>query len=329
MIVTEVLDGFPVDDSIREIQREETLLHIWPDPGKMKIWNSYPSLGAINFSMQHIPGPFIPPRGVFRSDYIHIEYQGMNGRQPFYHRNTDADEVTYQAWGERTVLTELGTVDLAVGDMARIPVGVSHDNKAKEDVHIIFYIPQGVREVVVPYRSTEYKMPPFPGWEGKKSIEFITEHLSEIGTDTSTFYTDEKMLLDNASTTAERMAILRSSGSEGLEWMYKSENVWLGFNTSVSSRGDRYTRHRMAHELQIQTKGHRNLITQRGTFRIEPGDFVTIPLGCAFTSVAEEENVYIVVLMRYAASPKRDFTKMAEPTTEDLLKQIRNHENGV
>ncbi len=329
MIVTEVLDGIPVDDSIREIQREETLLHIWPDPGKMKIWRSYDPLGAINMSLKHIKGPFAPPRGVYRSEYIHIEYQSMNGRQPFYHRNTDADEITYHAWGERTVLTELGSVDLAVGDMARIPVGVSHDNRAKEDVHIIFYIPQGVREAAVAYRSSEYRMPPFEGWEGKNSIEFITEHLSEIGTDTSTFYTDEKMMLDNASTTPERMAVVRASGNEGLEWMYKSENVWLGFNTFTSSQGHRYTSHRMAHELQIQTKGRRTLITQRGTLHLEPGDFVTIPLGCAFTSVAHEENVYIVVLMRYSAEPKREFTKRAEPTTEDLLKQVRMTGNGL
>ena len=67
----------------------------------------------------------------------------MDGRQPFYHRNTDADEITYHAWGARTVLTELGCVDMKVGDMARIPVGVAHDNRATGDVHIIFYIPQG------------------------------------------------------------------------------------------------------------------------------------------------------------------------------------------
>ena len=85
----------------------------------------------------------------------------------------------------------------------------------------------------------------------------------------------------------------------------------------------------MAHELQIQTKGRRTLITQRGTLHVEPGDFVTVPLGCAFTSVAHEENVYIVVLMRYSADPKREFTKRAEPTTEELLKQIRMTENGV
>ena len=328
MIVTEALDGIPVDNSIREIMRDEKLLHIWPDPGTMKIWNSYESLGAITHPMHHVEGPFRPPRGVYRSEFIHIEYQGMNGRQPFYHRNTDADEITYHAYGVRTVLTELGSVDMKVGDMARIPVGVAHDNRAHGDVHIIFYIPQGVKEVAVPYRSSEYRMPPFPEWKEKDAIEFITEHLSEIGTDTSTFYTNEKMLLDNASTSPERMAVVRASGSQGLEWMYKSENIWIAFNTYTQSQGDRYTRHRMAHELQIQTKGRRSLVTQRGTLHIEPGDFVTIPLGCAFTSVAHEEGVYIVVLMRYAALPKSEFTKTAEPTTEDLLQRVRMA-NGV
>jgi hypothetical protein len=325
MIVTEVLDGIPVDDSIREIQRDEKLLHIWPESEPLKIWRKFEPLGVISLPMHHVPGPFAPPQGVFRSDYIHIEYQKMNGRQPFYHRNTDADEITYQAFGKRTVLTELGSADYAIGDMARIPVGVAHDNYAQEDVHIIFYIPQGVLENVVPYRSTEYLMPPFPGWEAKESgsIEFITEHLSEIGTDCSTFYTDEQMLLDNAKTQPERMAFVRSSVSGSLEWLYKGENVWLGIQNFENSDGKVYTRHRMADELQIQTMGKRTLITQRGTLQIEPGDFVSIPLGCAFTSVAHEANGYISVLMRYPAIPKKQFTKMAEPTTEETLIQAR------
>ena len=113
----------------------------------------------------------------------------MSGRQPFYHRNTDVDENTCHAAGKRMVLTELGVVDLEVGDMARIPVGVAHDNYAQEDVHIIFYIPQGVRENIIPYRTTEYRMPPYHRWEAINSIEFITDHLSEIGSDCQTFYT--------------------------------------------------------------------------------------------------------------------------------------------
>ena len=143
MLVTEVLDGIPVDDSIMKIKRDEKLLHSWPEPGPMKIWKKYDAIGAISLPMYHVKGPFQPPQGVFESEHIHIEYQKMEGRQPFYHRNTDVDEITYHAAGVRSVLTELGTVDMQVGDMNLIPVGVAHDNHAHEDVHIIFYIPAG------------------------------------------------------------------------------------------------------------------------------------------------------------------------------------------
>lgn len=74
----------------------------------------------------------------------------------------DCEEISYHVAGDRTVVTKLGSVDLEVGDMARIPVGVAHDNIAKDDVHLIFYIKEGVREVGMPCRSTEYRMPPVP-----------------------------------------------------------------------------------------------------------------------------------------------------------------------
>ena len=247
----------------------------------------------------------------------------MQGRQPFYHRNTDVDEISYHAYGQRQVITELGSVDLEIGDMARIPVGVAHDNRAEGDVHLIFYIPQGVQEEVPPYRTSDYAMPPFEGWEGGSSIEFITDSLSALGSDVSTFYTDEKALLDNAKTSTERIQIMRSSGVEGLEWLYKSENIWMGFTLFSSSDGKTYTRHRHAYEVQIQVKGKRLLITQRGTLQIEPGDAVSIPLGTAFTSVASEENKYITILMRYPAPAKMEYSKMAEPTTEELIEKTR------
>ena len=89
MIVTELIDGLPYDNSLHEILRDETLLlQPTPDPGPMKIWAAtYPPIGVLNFPMTHVRGPFTPPKGVFESDYIHIEWQRMNGRQPFYHRN--------------------------------------------------------------------------------------------------------------------------------------------------------------------------------------------------------------------------------------------------
>ena len=221
----------------------------------------------------------------------------MSGRQPFYHRNTDVDEISYHAAGERQVLTELGCIDLQVGEMARIPVGVSHDNRAREDVHILFYIPNDVKENTTPIRSSEYVMPPFEGWKAAKTIEFITDNRGEVGSDVSTFRTDEQLLLDNATKTEQRMQVMHSSGVEGPEWLYKSENIWLGFTILSQSDGNNYTRHRKAHEIQIQTEGKRWLVTQRGTLQIEPGDAVCVPLGTAFTSVCHEANKYITLLM--------------------------------
>ena len=247
----------------------------------------------------------------------------MNGRQPFYHRNTDREEISYHVAGERTVVTELGSVDMKVGDMARIPVGIAHDNIAKDDVHLIFYIEEGMKEVATPYRSTEYRNPPFPDWKPVDSIEFITGHLGQVGTDLSTFYTSEQMLLDNAASTDQRMAVLHPGEAQGTEWMYKSENTWYGITKLKKDDGSVYTRHRKAHELQIQVKGRRALVTQHGTIQVEPGDCLNIPLGTAFTIIANEENTYITILMCHPAEAKKAFVKTADRTTEETLLKAR------
>lgn len=324
MIVTERPDGLPETDAFVDIKRDEAMLHRWPEPGSMKIWSSYEPLQAISLPMQHIKGPFAPPQGVFRSDYIHIEYQKMNGRQPFYHRNADCDEISYHVAGERTVVTELGSVDLKAGDMARIPVGTAHDNIAKEDVHLIFYLDEGTKEAVTPYRSTEYRVPPVPGWKPVDSIEFITDSLSLVGSDVSTFYTSEQMLLDHAASTDQRMAVVRHSGAEGTQWMYKNENTWIGVTRLGRTDGSVYTRHRKAYELQLQTQGRRTLVSQRGVLQIEPGDCLVVPLGTAFTSVAEEENEYITMLLRHRPEAKKEFAKTAERASEDVLSRLRD-----
>ena len=325
MIVTERLDGIPVSNDVREIQREESLLHIWPDPdipAPMKIWKKYERLGVMHLPLKHVPGEFRPPRGIFESNYIHVEYQAMNGRQPFYHRNTHVEEITNHADGKRDVLTELGTVSLEVGDLSRIPIGCAHDNHAERDVHIIFYAPD-LKESVNPYRSSEYLMPPYEGWKGTQSIEFVTSEMSAIGTDVSTFYTEEQLLLDNAKTSSERMQVVKSSGDKGVEWLYKSPNIWLGFNLLGPDNGSVYTRHRMADEVQIQISGKRWLVTQRGSVEMHPGDSVSIPLGCAFTSITQEDCKYLTLLMRHPAEAKMPFEKVAEETTSELVAAAR------
>jgi hypothetical protein len=57
---------------------------------------------------------------VFESEHVHIEWQKMNFRQPFYPRNVGVDEIGYHISGERTLITEKGTVDLQVGDFTQI-----------------------------------------------------------------------------------------------------------------------------------------------------------------------------------------------------------------
>ncbi|KIX97605.1 uncharacterized protein Z520_06383 [Fonsecaea multimorphosa CBS 102226] len=329
MIVTEILDGIPVDDSVRTVRRNEVLLTDIPDPAPMNLWRDYPLLGAINLPVDHVPGKFMVPQGVFESDEIRLEYTRLMGRQPFYHRNADADEIAYHVTGTRQVLTELGTVDMEPGDFVRIPVGVSHDNNGIDDVHILFYIPQDVKEVVNPCKTAEYRMPPYPGWEQKNSVEFITEHLGEVGSDHSVFYTDEKMLLDNAKSDPSKMYVVRASGIEGTEWLYKSENIWIGSTMFSRSDATTYVRHRQADEIQIQTQGRRTLISQRGCLELEPGDFIAIPKGCAFTNIANEKNEYITCILRHPAAAKKPFTKIATQDAAERLAVFRGNSNGT
>lgn len=105
--------------------------------------------------------------------------------------------------------------------------------------------------------------------------------------------------------------------------MHKSDNTWYGMTKLGKVDGSVYTRHRKAHELQIQVKGKRALVTRRGTIQMEPGHCVEISLGTAFASITSEENVYITILLPQPAEAKKDFGKTAEPTTEDILRKAR------
>lgn len=66
-------------------------------------------------------------------------------------------------------------------------------------------------------------------------------------------------------------------------------NIWLGVTNIAHSREDIYYRHRFADEVQLQLKGRRTLATQRGTVHIKPGDFLTVPKGCSFANITNEE----------------------------------------
>ena len=326
-ILTELIDAYPVNDTVLSVQRDEDLLLSNPPPGAMKMWRDYAPLTAFNFPMVYFDSAFAPPLDVYASDHVRVEWQKMAGRQPFYHRNADVDEISYHVSGERTLVTERGSVGLQTGDFARIPVGVAHDNRGVEDVHLIFYIPAPVTECVEPSRTTSYKMPPFEGWQAnRRATEMMTECLGARGCDIAVSLTDEQMLLDAAKAKDNTpIAVLRGeSQSNETDWLYRSESVWLGSTTLRGSRREVYRKHRRADEIQCQVKGRRTLVTQRGCLELEAGDWVCIPLGTAFTDFARDgSSTHVSVLTRWPAEAKKEGTKTANETSPALVKQLR------
>ena len=57
----------------------------------------------------------------------------------------------------------MGTIDVRAGDFSMIPVGVAHDNRGVDDVHLIFYISAPVTECKQQERVSEYWSVPFDG----------------------------------------------------------------------------------------------------------------------------------------------------------------------
>lgn len=121
-IVTELLDAYPLDEDVLEIKRDEELLLTKPEMKFAKL-TDYKPLQVIHFPTEYVAQAFAPPRGVYESDHLRVEWQQMKGRQPFYHRNADVDELSYQVSGPRTTMTEYGTVEMRPGLFSRIPVG--------------------------------------------------------------------------------------------------------------------------------------------------------------------------------------------------------------
>lgn len=113
------------DRPLRSIDRDEHLLLASPYPSKLpiKLWNDHELLPVVHFPQEYVEQRFAPPRGVYENGQLRIEWQVMNGRQPFYHRNCDVDEISYQIDGERTLMTELGVIEHRPGEFSRIPRG--------------------------------------------------------------------------------------------------------------------------------------------------------------------------------------------------------------
>lgn len=329
-IVTEYLDAYPFEDDVLAIQRDEELLLTTPVVRAVKLTDHEP-LKVIHFPTKYIPQPFSPPKGVYESKHLRIEWQQMKGRQPFYHRNADVDELSFQVSGPRTTMTEHGTVDMQVGTFSRIPVGVAHDNYGQEAVHLLFYIPTPVKEVVPVTLRGEYRESPFPDWKPRAIEELITNCLGGQAPDCdiALSLTDETLLLQKAKGLEEsqRFPIVQPSGVEGeTEWLYKAKHVWMGF--TKQSRGDRqnvvYRRHRRAEEIQAQVKGTRTVISQRGIVHLEPGDFVSIPYGVAFTDVVESgDSEHISILTHHPTPPKAEIARLAEPVSWSAVQSLQ------
>lgn len=334
--IIEILDAWPLADDVRIIPRREDLLLQTPPESALKMWRDYAPLTVTHFPLHYIPAKFAPPRDVFGGRELRLEWQQMNARQPFYHRNADVDEMSYQVSGDRTLMTELGTVELRPGDFSRIPVGVAHDNYGREDIHLLIYVIAPAAEVgQVTVKSEIMENGPFPGWEKATpaAIEMMTECLGAKGCDIAVSLVDEDLLLtpspssarENDKILVQRATAAAISGAEPQhpEWLYKSAKIWIGNVKLSKAVGQVYHRHRRADAIHCQIKGDRILVTQRGVLELKPGDFISIPKGCAYTSICKDASEYLVILTSEDAPMKSSISKEAKVVSLDEIEVIR------
>lgn len=225
--------------------------------------------------------PFSPPLALFENEDILLEHQDMNSRQPFYHRNTEVDEISYQVSGLRQLVTDIGSVELVPGDAVRIPVGVAHDNWGREDIHLLFYVatPVGLESPAVRHSSPHE----FRHWEPGIVPERISARGGAID-----LLIDEKLLLSNAATDSRRLDVAHvdpQSEIAGVQCLYRSALFRLTFATIARDEGREYRRNLNFDEVQIQLRGKRTLVTDVGCVDLEPGDFVRIPAGIAHAGI--------------------------------------------
>jgi len=336
--VQERFETFPFDGEPRLIDRQEDLLLADPmiPPGPVRLCRDHPPIEVVHCDLQQLerpppePQPEIQaesspesPRGIYGSDHLRLEWRTMHGRQSFYHRNVDAAEISFQIAGRRTLMTDLGTVELAPGDFSRIPVGVAHDNFGREDVHLLFYVPAPVDEALPAARTSEVLIPPFEGWEPVITNELITECLAGPGHDVVMAPTDELCLLEHAKDEPERIQVLRPADVPGTTRLYTSSHVHIGRVLHASGDGRVYRRIRNADELQYQVAGHRTLVTQRGTVELAPGDFVQIPVGVAFTSIHREPSEHIAVVTARGVHRVGEVARTGERLAADAIEALR------
>ncbi|MFC8381835.1 hypothetical protein [Nocardia sp. NPDC057272] len=312
---------------LRSVRRDEQLLLAPPHPAKvaLKLWSEHPALTVVHFPQEYRAQPFAPPRAVYESDHLRVEWQTMDNRQPFYHRNCDVDEISYQVGGERTLMTEQGVIEHHPGEFSRIPRGVAHDNYGRRESHLLFYVPAPVRELTAGIRQSQPLFPPFPGWSPSPWNEAITQCMGARGHDVTVFPIDEQLLLDRVHEETDRMQVLRGSGS-GVDWLYGNDRFRLGvvaFGTEGETR--RYRRNLDADEIHYQISGTRTLISQRGTVELGPGDFVRIPLGIAYTTVSTGAGEYISLLSSTELPQVAQTDRTAQPLTTGQPATAKDH----
>lgn len=155
----------------------------------------------------------------------------------------------------------------------------------------------------------------------------MTECLGGPECDIASSAVDETLLLNHAKSLPkdDLISVLRSTEASkgGIEWKYKSKHVWIGHTELSKSTGTpKYRRHRRAEEIQCQISGTRTVITQRGIITLEPGDFINIPNGVAFTDHVTHNSTHITVLTFKKAEAKGEIVKHAKPTTMEAIAEL-------
>jgi mannose-6-phosphate isomerase-like protein (cupin superfamily) len=324
MSVTEELVIIGSQSPLRTVERDEHLLLSPPHPPKVgpRKWPEREPLSVVHYDQEFQAQPFAPPRGVYENDQIRVEWQTMDNRQPFYHRNCDVDELSYQIAGERTLMTELGVIEFEPGEFSRIPRGVAHDNYGRRESHLLFYLPAPVTELAAAERESAPVFPPFPGWEPGEINEAVTQCMGTPGHDIAIFRADEQQLLEQVHAEDERMKVLRADPYQGAAWLYGTEGIVLGLIATAPGGPRRYLRRLDADEIQYQVSGRRTLITQRGIVELEPGDFVRVPLGVSQASATAEPGRYISLLSHRELPQVAETTRVADAYSPERLAAV-------
>lgn len=320
-IVTEVISSLPSDRPERVIQRDESRLFEALPPAAVKFLGvALPPLEVHTFPVVYEPLPFARPRGVFEGPALRLEWQTLDGRQPFYHRNADVDEIGYQICGERALITECGTIQFERGQFSRIPVGVAHDNYCQDDIHLLFYMHGPAVRGLEPVGHGEYRVPPFAGWEAKPTIDAMTNAMGGPGGAISYSMADEQLILDAARECSDPLEILEPNGPAGqTEWLYRAPRVWVGHTRLERTEERRYQRWICADEIQFQAEGTRTVVSQRGVVTLSPGDFITIPRGCTYANIADAPSKHVSLLVTETTPPVEKPSRIADPDVAGWL----------